>query len=156
MRVIVTPVNMPAFVNGSPSTKACASARVFTFTINRLPTNCLPSSLVVAPEITRMSLDLINRGNVPLFVLPRGSPGAGSFLLCGQKKLTNEKAAPVHRHCVVSLCCSPGKAVAELTLVIKNKARPQTVLAEIPFPGCDCSAALRGSSFIRCRGASAK
>ena len=28
--------------------------------------------------------------------------------------------APVHRHCVVTLCCSPRKAAAELALVIKN------------------------------------
>ncbi len=31
-------------------------------------------------------------------------------------------AAPVHRHFVVALCCSPGKAAAELAFVIK-KAR---------------------------------
>src|SRR5262245_6606362 len=58
MRVIVTLVNMPAFVNGSPSTKAWASARLPTLTTNRLPTNCLPSSLVVAPESTSMSFRL--------------------------------------------------------------------------------------------------
>jgi hypothetical protein len=64
--------------------------------------------------------------------------------LRGRKKVTKEKAAPVHRHFVVSLCCSPGKAAVELALVIKSKARVQTVLADGPFPGCDCSAVLRG------------
>jgi hypothetical protein len=45
----------------------------------------------------------------------------------------------------VTLCCSPRKAAVELALVMKNKARAQTVLADGPFPGCDCSAVLRGS-----------
>jgi len=73
--------------------------------------------------------------------------------LRGQKKVTQEKAVPVHRHFVVSLCCSPRKAAVELALAIKNMTRAQTVLADCPFLGCDCSAVHRGPSVTRCCGA---
>src|SRR5450756_2311355 len=52
---------------------------------------------------------------------PGRSTGAGAFLLRGQEKGTKEKAAPVHRHFVVSLCCSPRKAAVELALVKRTR-----------------------------------
>src|SRR5687768_7578955 len=54
-------------------------------------------------------------------LIPGAAPEAGNFLLRGQEKVTKEKAAPVHRHHVVSLCCSPRPAAVELALVIRTR-----------------------------------
>ena len=68
-------------------------------------------------------------------LIPGGSTGAGHFLLRGQKKVTQEKAAPVSRHYVVALCCSTRPAAVELALIMKdtlNERALRQVLAEFP------------------------
>ena len=66
----------------------------------------------------------------------RGQPGSWSRQR-GQKKVTQEKAAPVSRRFVVSLRYSTSRAAVELALEMKEhgeRARAQTVLAEFPGP----------------------
>jgi len=62
--------------------------------------------------------------------------------LRAQKKVTKEKGAPVRRRYLENSCgslrCSPRRAAAQLA------QNAQTVLADNPRLGCDCSAALRG------------
>ena len=66
---------------------------------------------------------------------PGGSPGAGDFLLRGQKKLTKEKAALVSRHSrgVPVLLDEPGGCG---TRPRQKRARAQTVLTDDPRLAC--------------------
>ena len=51
---MVTLLNTPFFVNGSPSENAFASARLAAFTTKQLPIASVPASFCVAPASTRI------------------------------------------------------------------------------------------------------
>jgi hypothetical protein len=81
------------------------------------------------------------------FTSPVADRGAGYLLLRGQKKLTEEKAAPMSHHCrgdPVLLAVKSGCGSRSKLERTHKGCELRQVLAEISFHGCDCSVAHEG------------